>query len=99
MSFGLDKCAVLEIKRGRKPQSSGMELPDGTSMREVEDMGYKYLGMIQIDQTLSTNMKANIGEENIRGVKKLCRTKLNGGNLVMGINSWAVAVVRYRAGL
>ena len=27
MPFGLDKCAVLEIKRGRKWHISGVELP------------------------------------------------------------------------
>ena len=31
MSFGLDKCVVLAMKRGRKQHSSGVELPSGTS--------------------------------------------------------------------
>ena len=44
-------------------------------------------------------MKAKIGEEYIRRLKRLCRSKLNVGNLVLGINSWAVAVVRYGAGI
>ena len=57
-------------------------------------MGYKYLGIPQLDQTLNAKMKAKIGEEYIRRVKKLFRFKLNGGNLVLEINSWAVAVVR-----
>jgi len=37
--------------------------------------------------------------EYIRGVKKLCRSKLNGGNLIGNINTWAVGVVRYSAGM
>lgn len=42
MSFGLDVCAALEMKRGRKQHSSGVELQNGTSMREVENVGHKY---------------------------------------------------------
>ena len=99
MSFGLDTCAVLEKRRGKQQHSSGIELPDGTSMREVADVGYKYLGILQLDQTLNAKMKAKIWEEYIRRVKKLCRSKLSGGNLIMEINSWAVAVVRYGAGI
>ena len=44
-------------------------------------------------------MKVKITSEYIRRVKKLCRSKLNGGNLIGGINTWAVGVVRYRAGV
>ena len=39
-------------------------------------------------------MKVKIREEYICQVKTLCRSKLDGGNLVLGVNSWAVAVVR-----
>ena len=28
MSFGLHECAVLEMKRGRQVDSTGIELPD-----------------------------------------------------------------------
>ena len=44
-------------------------------------------------------MKGKITSEYIRRVKKLCRSKLNGGNLIDGIIPWAVGVVRYRAGI
>ena len=44
-------------------------------------------------------MKGKITSEYIKIVKKLCRSKLNGGNLIDGINTWAVGVVRYSAGI
>ena len=44
-------------------------------------------------------MTGKITSEYIRRVKKLCRSKLNGGNLIDGINPWAVGVVRYSAGI
>ena len=40
-----------------------------------------------------------IREEHICWVKRLCQSKLNGGNLVLGVNSWAVAVVMYGAAI
>ena len=44
-------------------------------------------------------MKGKITSEYIRRVKKLCRSRLDGGNLIDGINAWAVGVVHYSAGI
>ena len=99
MSFGLNKCAVLEMRRGRQVGSSGIERPDDQHLGEIEKEGYKYLGILQLDQTLNTKMKGKITLEYIRRVKKLCSSKLNGGNLIDGINTWAVGVVHYSAGI
>ena len=44
-------------------------------------------------------MKGKITSEYIRRVKKLCRSKLNEGNLIDGIKTWAVGVVRYGTGI
>ena len=99
MPFGLGKCAVLEMRRGRQVRSSGIELPDDQHIGEIEQEGYKYLGILQLDQTLNTKMRDKITLECIRRVKKLCRSKLNGRNLVGGINTWAVGVVCHSAGI
>ena len=99
MSFGLDKCAILEMRRGRQVGSSGIDLPDNQHIKEVEEHGYKYLGIMQLDKILNTKTKGKITSEYVRRVKKLCRSKLNGGNLISGINTWAVSVLRYNAGI
>ena len=99
MSFGLETCAVLEMRRGRKVDSSGIDLPDDQYTGEVKEVGYRYLGILLLDQTLNTKMKGKITAEYVRRVKKLCRSKLNGGNLISSINAWDVGVVRYSAGI
>ena len=99
MSFGLGKSAVLEMTRGRQVGSSGIELPNNQHIWEIEEDGYKYLGILQLDQTLNTTMKGKITSEYIRRVKNLCRSKLNEGNLISGINTWVVGVVCYSAGI
>ena len=66
---------------------------------EVEENGYKYFGIFQLDQTLSTKMKGEVTAEYIRRVNKLCRSKLTGGNRIRSIHVWVVRVIRYRAGI
>ena len=44
-------------------------------------------------------MKLEIEKEYLRRVKLLARSKLHAGNLVRGINAWAIGVIRYTAGI
>ena len=44
-------------------------------------------------------MKLNFSKEYIRRLRKLLKSKLNGGNLVRGDNTWAVSLLRYSADL
>ena len=44
-------------------------------------------------------MKEKLKSEYYRPVKLLARSKLYGGNAIKGINSWAVSVIRYTAGI
>ena len=39
----------------------------------------------------------NVSKEHIRRFRKVLNSKLNGGNLVRGINIWAVYLLRYSA--
>ena len=41
-------------------------------------------------------MKLNVSIEYIR-LRKVLKSKLNGGNLVRGVNTWAVSLLRYSA--
>ena len=54
---------------------------------------------MQLDKILNTKMKRKITLEYVRRVKELCRSRLNGGNLISGINTWAVSVLCYSAGI
>ena len=99
MVFGLDKCAVLVLKRGKMVRTEGIELPDGKRMREVNLDGYKYLGVLQLDSIMNREMKEKVKSEYIRRVKKLLRSQLNGGNVIAGMNAWAVGIIRYGAGV
>ena len=68
-------------------------------MNEVDDEGYKYLGVLQDAVAKNREMKEKVGKEYLRRVKLLSKSKLYAGNLVRGINAWAVGVIRYSAGI
>ena len=99
MEFGLSKCAILELYRGKHVRTEEIDLGEDGTIKEADPTGYKYLGILQLDQMLEKQMKVKIKDEYFKRVKKVCRSKLNGGNLIDGINSWAVGVVRYGAGI
>ena len=99
MKFGIDKCAVLELERWRLVRIEGIKFPDGESIKEVDQEGYKYLEVLQLDKTMNKEMKENIGNEYIRRVKLICKSNLNYGNFISGLNAWAIGVMRYSGGI
>lgn len=99
MEFGLEKCAVLKMEGGVKVGCGGIELPSGEVMKEVEEAGYKYLGVLEGAGIKNKEMKEKVRGEYLRRVKLVAKSKLYGGNLIKGVNAWAVAVVRYSAGV
>ena len=99
MRFGLDKCGVLVVEKGVKTKCEGVNLPDGERIKEIEEGGYKYLGVLEAEQIMEKEMKVKLKTEYFRRVKLLLKSKLYGGNMIKGINSWAVSVIRYTAGI
>ena len=98
MEFGIEKCAMLVMNKGKIVKSVGMELPDGKVIKSLQKgESYKYLGILEADKFLEEKMKLNVSKEYFRRLRKILKSKLNGGNLVSGINIWAVSVIRYSA--
>lgn len=98
MEFGIDKCAVLTMKRGKLVESHGVVLPNGEVMKGLsEDESYKYLGILEADSVKSLEMKEKVKKEYLRRVRKILESKLNGGNLMKAINTWAISLLRYSA--
>ena len=89
MEFVLPKCGVLIMKGGKVVKSEGISMLDG----------YKYLGILEADGVKHEEMKDQIKEEYIRRVRNILKSKLNGGNIILAINSRAVSIVRYGAGI
>ena len=98
MEFGIEKCAMLVIEKGKIVKSVGIELPDGKVIKSLQEgESYKYLGILEADKFLEEKMKLNVSKEYIRRLIKVLKSKLNGGNLVCGVNAWAVSLLRHSA--
>ena len=63
MEFGIKKCGILKVKRGKIVKIEGIKLADGEVMKQVGQEGYKYLGIIELDKIKETEMKKKITKE------------------------------------
>ena len=99
MEFGIEKCALINIQRGKVTATDGIQLPNGNNIKDIEEGAYKYLGIIEGDEIKHQEMKENIRKEYLKRVRAILKSKLNSGNAVKAINSWAVPIIRYSAGI
>ena len=58
MEFGIEKCAMLVMKSGKRHLIDGMELPNQDKIRMLaENETYKYLGILEVDTIKQEEMK------------------------------------------
>ena len=99
IQFGIKKCGVLIMERGKVIRTDGIRLPGGQDMKEIDETGYAYLGILETDKIKEKEMKEKFRKEYLRWLRLILRLKLNGRNKIMAVNTWAVSVMRYGAGI
>ena len=96
LEFSIEKCTMLVMKSGKQHMTEGFELQNQVVIRTLgEKETYKYLGILEDDTIKQAEMKEKIKKEYLRKTRKLLETKLYSRNLVKGINTWAVPLIRY----
>ena len=61
LEFGIEKCAMLVMEKGKIVQSVGTELPDSKVIKSLQvGESYKYLGILEADKFLEKKMKLNV---------------------------------------
>ena len=96
MEFGIEKCAMLVMKSGKWNPTDGMKLPNQDKIRTLaENETNKYLGILEVDTIKQVEMKNKIQKEYLRRTRKLLETKFSSRNLIKGINTCVVPLVRY----
>ena len=89
MEFGVEKCAMLVLKRGKVVESNGILLRNNDIIKSIHgENGYKYLGVLESDGVLCEQMKEKLKQEYKRRTKKILRSKLSGGNIITAVNTW-----------
>ena len=93
MEFGTKKCGVIIMNKGK------VKATDGGKIREIEGDEYKYLGILEYEREKEQEMKDKFRNEYFRREKLILKYKLNGMNQIMTLNTWAVSILRYGAGM
>ena len=83
--FGLDRCAVLNMKREKQIHCEGINL-DGVVIEEVDQEGHKFLGILERDDICQEKMKEKVKKEHYKRVRAVLKSKLNGGSVINAIN-------------
>jgi hypothetical protein len=100
MEFGFDKCAMIVVRRGKTVHSKGIEI-EGSLIPDISDesQSYKYLGIPQQHTNIEEKAKHKATAEYKRRLKQILKSKLNAKNKIEAINSYAIPVINYTAGV
>ena len=74
-------------------------MPDGEKIKEVEENEYQYLSILEYNKIKETKKRENFWREYLRGKELITKSRLNGRNKIMAINTWAVSLTRYGASI
>ena len=75
--------------------TDGIEQPNHDKITTLEEnKTYKYLRILEADTIKEMQIKGTIRKEYLRRTRKLLETKLSCRNLIKGINTWAMPLVR-----
>lgn len=100
MKLGVEKCAVVHIRKGKYDETEDTRLMDGTILTGLQEHDtYKYLG---IDQAVKNDQKGNkerYRAELMKRVGLILKTNLNSKNKITAINTWAIPTIIYSFGV
>ena len=68
-------------------------------MKEVDENGYTYHGILELDEIKGHGMKIKVAAEYKKRLRLILKSKLNGKIKIQAINTWVVALLRYGAGI
>ena len=87
MEFGLKKCGVVILKKGKLVKFDGIHLPNQEIMKEVDENGYTYLGILELDDIKEHELKIKVTAEYKMRLRLILKSKLNGKNKIQAINT------------
>ena len=83
------------VSKGKKTQSTGINLGESSTVESIGDTPYKYLGILQDFVIQSAKVKRHVLTEYYRRCKKVISSKLDGRNKCITINSFALPIISY----
>ena len=86
MEFGILKCTVVSLQRGKKTRWE-IQLQNGEEIGEADVGGCKYLGFLELDKIKCDEMKRKVKEVYQKRITLLMKTHFNGKNLFLALNT------------
>ena len=81
-------------------KGTAVVLPNGNEIKNLDlDEQYKYLGLLESDELQSKNIKIKVIKEYKKRIRLILKSKLHGRHQIDAINSFALPVLTYPAGI
>ena len=75
MEFGIEKCAMLIMKNGKRRMIEGIVLPNQGKIRTLRELEtYKYMGILEADTIKQAEMKEKKLKEYLSRMRNLLET-------------------------
>ena len=94
LKFGIDKCGVLAMKKGKGVECNGIELKNDEEIGQIGEEGCKHLGVLEKRDMCQKEIKENIRKEWFKRLRATLKSKLNAKHGFQVINTWMVSTVR-----
>ena len=82
------------LKKGKLFHFHGIHLPNQEITKEVDENGYTYLGILQLDEIKERQMEIRVTAEYKRRLRLILKSKLNRKSKIQVINTWVVHTVK-----
>ena len=87
MEFRLKKCGAVILKKGKLVKFDGIHLPNQEIMKEADENGYNYIGILEFEKIKEHEMKIKVTGEYKRRLKLILKSKLDDKNKIQAINT------------
>ena len=92
ITFVIEKCAMLIMKKGKRETTKGIELSTQKSIRKLEEKeNYKYFGVLEADSIKRAEIKEKVRKEYFRRRR---RGKISRNQTLLKKSPCAVSLVR-----
>ncbi|CAH1099173.1 unnamed protein product, partial [Psylliodes chrysocephalus] len=100
MEFGLDKCKIIDLKKGTLNSSNNFNM-DNDKVIESLNPGdnYKYLGIMQLRGINHSEIKVKLIDDFKKRIQAICKTNLTSANKIKAINTYAIPTLTYSFGI
>ncbi|KAL1446706.1 hypothetical protein WDU94_005608 [Cyamophila willieti] len=100
MEFGINKCKVVHIRKGKLEQKDNQEMLNEEQIENMEpDETYKYLGYDQNTSINYAKIKQQLKKKYTNRLQNILKSKLSARNIFKAINTYAIPILTYSFGV